>query len=98
MNTWICPKCESRFPKPGDGTCPLPLCKGNEKLLEIPKKGQRMVHIPTGRPVEYLRTVPGGFETATLDDVWFDEKKKCMSGGSRWSNQWRDLKEFKLVD
>ena len=66
--------------------------------MEIPKIGQRMTHKPTGRPVEFLRIVPRGFETATLDDVWFDEKKKCMSGGSRWSKFWRDLDEFKLVD
>lgn len=91
MMQWTCPKCRSRFPKPGDGTCPWRRVEMEPPFLV----GDVLRHIPTGRPVRVAEITVECFTVDTIDDVWANPKDGKQKGGYRWLCLWPAEGEFK---
>ncbi len=61
------------------------------------KPGQRLTHIPTGRPVQVTKVDADTITMVTLDDTWPHPKTGKPWGGSTWIRCRESMGEFKVV-
>ncbi|WP_104372426.1 hypothetical protein [Desulfocucumis palustris] len=61
-------------------------------------KGQKLIHLPTGRPVVVAEIAEDSFTVNTTDDIWPHPKTGKPWGGCSWILLWDKLEEFKNVE
>ena len=61
------------------------------------RPGQRLTHIPTGRPVMVTKVDADTISMVTLDDVWPHPKTGKPWGGSAWVMCRDSMDKFKVV-
>ncbi|CDX01260.1 Hypothetical protein DPCES_1373 [Desulfitobacterium hafniense] len=58
---------------------------------------QRLIHIPTGRPLQVTKVDADTITMVTLDDVWPHPKTGKPWGGSLWVVEHCSMYQYKVV-
>jgi len=60
--------------------------------------GQKLIHIPTSRPVIIAAMSDISFTVHTLDDTWPHPKTGKPWGGSAWELAWDSVNQFREIE